>query len=209
MLDNLGRTDKWLTLCPKNGVSEEYMATGQSIQRHMYVTKAQAELSSLAQRGVVMSGNAFSSVLMIKGDLSSDERDGNALMDGKDGQALRKALVALGYAPEDWAALSILFEDGYTTLPSALVREAIASLAPATVLILDNQAASVLRDTYGEELAHIEEFEVAMLEPGLIAQVLGMRFLNLGGFAAALQDPQRKQWVWACLKRVPPLGEPY
>ena len=33
--------------------------------------------------------------------------------------------------------------------------------------------------------------------------------LNLGGFAAALGNPRQKQVMWARLKQVPPLAEPY
>jgi hypothetical protein len=48
-----------------------------------------------------------------------------------------------------------------------------------------------------------------MLVPGAVAQVCGMRVLNLGGFAEALGDAHEKQVMWARLKRVPPLGEPF
>ena len=43
----------------------------------------------------------------------------------------------------------------------------------------------------------------------MVAHVCGMRFLNLGGFAAALGNPRQKQVMWARLKQVPPLAEPY
>ena len=53
----------------------------------------------------------------------------------------------------------------------------------------------------------IEQFEVAMLQPGLVAHVLGRRVLALGGFEAALGDAgASKQRVWAYLKQLPPLG---
>ena len=48
-----------------------------------------------------------------------------------------------------------------------------------------------------------------MLEAGLVVDVLGMRVLNLGGFAAALGEEAQKQLMWARLKQLPPLGEPY
>ena len=48
-----------------------------------------------------------------------------------------------------------------------------------------------------------------MLAPGEVADVLGMRVLALGGFAAALADRDAKQVMWRRLKSVPPLGEPY
>jgi hypothetical protein len=42
-----------------------------------------------------------------------------------------------------------------------------------------------------------------------VAPILGMRVMNLGGFSAALSDPRKKQLMWARLKQLPPLGEPY
>ena len=45
--------------------------------------------------------------------------------------------------------------------------------------------------------------------PGVLARILGMRVLNLGGFEASLNDPKAKQLMWARLKLLPPLGEPY
>ena len=48
-----------------------------------------------------------------------------------------------------------------------------------------------------------------MLAPGCVVDLLGMRALNLGGFAAALADPRDKQVMWARLKKIPPLGEPF
>jgi hypothetical protein len=36
-----------------------------------------------------------------------------------------------------------------------------------------------------------------------------MRMLNLDGFEDALGDQRQKQLMWARLKQIPPLGEPY
>ncbi len=55
----------------------------------------------------------------------------------------------------------------------------------------------------------MRDLSEAMLDEGVVAVVLGMRFLNLGDFAAALADPKQKQVMWARLKQVPPQGEPY
>ena len=60
-----------------------------------------------------------------------------------------------------------------------------------------------------EKLASLERLEEAMLVPGTVAHVCGMRVLNLGGFEAALADAREKQVMWARLKKIPPLGEPF
>ena len=177
------------------------MEAGRSVRRELYVSKAQEELGSLAERGVITAGNAFSSVLFVKGELSEDERAGARPLSGADGKALRAALSALGYAPEDWCAGSPIGPE--------LFREAIAALDPATLVACDEAAAQSVREAYAEQLSQLSDFDEALLTPGKVSRVLGMRVMNLGGFAAALSDAHQKQVMWARLKRLPPLGAPY
>ena len=154
------------------------MEAGRSVRRELYVSKAQEELGSLAERGVITAGNAFSSVLFVKGELSEDERAGARTRDG--------------------------FPIG-----SELFREAIAALDPATLVACDEAAAQSVREAYAEQLSQLSDFDEALLTPGKVSRVLGMRVMNLGGFAAALSDAHQKQVMWARLKRLPPLGAPY
>lgn len=185
------------------------MPQSQELSSRIVVDKARVELEALAQRGVVMAGNAFASYLILKGECTSDELSGQGrLLAGSDGKALRASLAALGYAPEDWVGLSSLADDG-TALAPDLLRLAITTLDPATIVAEDAAAAQALRETYAEELSQEEQFEVAMLQPGYVAQVLGMRVMNLGGFEQALADAHKKQIMWSYLKLLPPLGEPY
>lgn len=167
--------------------------------------KAKAELGDLTQAGVVLAGNAFSHVLLVKGEA---EVQGSALLCAADGEALRAALSALGYAPEDWAGLSTRDADGAALSPDTL-RLAVTTLDPSTLVALDDQAAAALREAYADELIELENLEAATLMPGVLARILGMRVLNLGGFEASLNDPKAKQLMWARLKLLPPLGEPY
>lgn len=184
------------------------MADEGQLRAEACVRKAQAELAGLAGRGLVMAGNAFSSVLFAKGDLSEAEREGASLLSGPDGKALRASLAALGYPPEDWCALSTVLADGGAA-PSGLLREAVCALDPATLVACDETAAQALRETYADELAGLEDMHEAMLEPGVVAHVLGMRVMDLGGFEAALGNARQKQVMWARLKLLRPLGEPY
>lgn len=155
-----------------------------------------------------MGGNAFSSILFLKGEPSDDELNGAPLLAGPDGTALRSALGALGYAPEDWCVMLTVAEDG-SALGPELLREAICTLDPATLVACDEAAAQALRETYADELVTLDDFDAAMLVPGKLVRVLGMRVMALGGFAAALSDAHEKQVMWARLKQLPPLGEPY
>ena len=163
-----------------------------------YVRKARAELSALAEEGVRATGNAFSPLLFAKGRPNEVERAGKEPLSGADGKALRAAALALGYAPEHWAALALWGADG-TALDGARARRAVAVLDPATLVACDDQAALVLEDALGCE----------PLVPGQVTEVLGMRVLALGGFEDALADQRAKQVMWARLKLVPPLGAPY
>lgn len=184
------------------------MGPGRAERRDRYVAKAKAEIDALVARGMVMAGNAFSQVLLLKGEPNEVERAGGALLGGADGAALHAALRALGYAPEDWIALAS-WDEGGRQLEAAPLREALCVLDPATVVACDDAAASVLREAYADDLASLERFEEAMLADGEVAQVAGMRMMALGGFEAALADAHEKQVMWRRLKQLPPLGEPY
>lgn len=180
---------------------------------------AEQELKGLEARGVRMAGNAFSPVVLIKGELNDAERSGEPLLSGADGTALRAALGAIGWEPQDLCVLAAVAGSGDEAvagglmagepLPVDLFREALEALDPEAVILLDDAAADLLRETYADALAIVEDFDTAMLKPGLIAPVLGRRVLALDGFEAALSQPAEKQRMWAYLKQMPPLGAPY
>ena len=170
------------------------MASEREQRRQAYVEKTRSEVASLVECGVRMGGNAFSPVLLAKGELTPEEAAGAKPFSGPDGAALKASLKALGYAPEDWETLVAVDAAGAPLAPD-LMRLAVATLDPATLICCDETATQVVRDAYAEA--------------GMVAYVCGMRFLNLGGFAAALGDPRQKQVMWARLKQVPPLAEPY
>lgn len=187
------------------------MASERELRARAYRAKAEAELASLADRGVVAGGNAFSSVLLVKGELTADEAAGGAPFGGADGKALRASLSRLGYAPEDWATLLTCADDLKTPLAPDLLREAVVALDPATAILCDEAAARAFREAYADELCALADFCQATLSPGHVADVLGMRVMSLGGFADALDsgDSARKQTAWRYLKELPPLAEPF
>ena len=184
------------------------MASERDARRRAYLDKAAAETDSLAARGVRMGGNAFSAVLLVKGELSEAEKGGEPPLSGADGKALRASLDRLGYAPEDWEWLLTVDGEG-EPLDADLLREAVCALDPPTLVCCDEAAANLLREAYADDLAALDSLEEAMLVPGTVAHVCGMRVLNLGGFEAALADAREKQVMWARLKKIPPLGEPF
>lgn len=165
-----------------------------------FVEKAKEEIGHLEGGGLIMVGNAFSSVIILKGQRGEAEREDGALLSGKDGEALRAALAKLGYAPEDWCALACWRSDGGFLAPAQL-RLALATLDPATVIATDDAAARLVCDAYADESCSLE-----LGRPGVVC---GMRVLALGGFEDALGSMRSKQVMWARLKRIPPLGDPY
>lgn len=195
------------------------MAITTQERKEALAAAAEQELRGLEARGVRMAGNAFSPVVLVKGELNDAERSGEPLLSGADGTALRAALGAIGWEPQDLCVLAAVagsgdaaVADGLTAgepLPVDLFREALEALDPEAVILLDDAAAGLLRETYADALAIIEDFDTAMLKPGLIAPVLGRRVLALDGFEAALSQPAEKQRMWAYLKQMPPLGAPY
>lgn len=195
-----------------------HMGISSADRKEALARAAEQELGSLEARGVRMVGNAFSPVVLVKGELDKSERQGGELLAGADGTALRAALGAIGYAPEDFCAMASVAGSADEAqrvvgegepLPSDLFREALEALDPEAVILLDDAAADAMRDAYADALVAIEDFDTAMLKPGLVAHVLGRRVLALDGFEAALSDAREKQRMWAYLKQIPPAGAPY
>ena len=170
--------------------------------------KAEAEVRSLEARGVRMAGCAFPAILFVKGIPNAAEAAGESPLSGADGEALFKAISALGYAPEDWAAVLTVLADGSPVF-AGLLRETVNALSPLTLVATDDAARRVLCEAFADDLTTLADLNEALLEPGVIARVAGLRVMSLGGFEAALGDPAAKQLMWARLKRLPPLGEPY
>lgn len=175
------------------------------------------ELGSLESRGLRAVGNGFSPVLLVKGELNAAEEAGGELLAGTDGKALRSALSAVGFAPEDFCGMAAVYGEGQdpsagapgSPLSVAFFREAVEAFDPEAVILLDDAATALMREAYADALAAIEDFDTAMLMPGLVAPVLGRRVLALDGFEAALSDRAAKQRMWAYLKQVHPAGAPY
>lgn len=178
------------------------MAIDRNKRVQAYANKMRAETEELEALGVTMIGNAFSPILLAKGEPGPVEQGGGALFGGADGKALRAALLKLGYAPEDWMGID-------ANVSPELFRRAVVTLDPATLVLCDNKSAEVARDAFADDLCTLLDIDDAMLTPGRVVRVAGMRVLNLGGFEAALASDHQKQVVWAYLKQIPPLTDPY
>ena len=171
--------------------------------REAYLKKAEAELATLQEKGINLYGYAFSNVLIVKAE---NPELGEAVAQEKDVEAVRAALKALGYEPQDWALLTLPLN---FSLSDEDLRLCIGTLDPHTIICVDDFSAIYLRECYVSELVMIDDLRVAMLEPLYPALIMGMRILNLGNFAEALEDAEQKQECWAALKWLRPYAEPY
>ena len=157
----------------------ERMPTSQSQKKEAIAQATEQELASLAGRGVRIAGNACSPIVR------------RALPARQSLAGVGDGAVAVG-----------------ETLPCELFREALEALDPEAVLLLDNNAADAMRETYADMLVAIDDFDTAMLKPGLVAHVQGRRVLALDGFEAALTDKAAKQRMWAYIKQLTPAAAP-
>ena len=131
------------------------MASEREARRRAYLDKTAAETDGLAARGAIFGGNAFSEVLLVKGELSEAEKGGEPPLSGADGKALRASLDRLGYAPEDWEWALTVDADG-EPLDASLLRETVCALDPATLVCCDEAAANLAREAYADELALLD-----------------------------------------------------
>ena len=180
-------------------------ATRRLTAQEMAAATMRSRVEDLAQEGARMAGNAFAPVLFVQGVFGAPHEE---LLAGRVGTALRASLERLGYDPEDWCVISVLQDDG-SPLRSDVLRLGVTTLDPNTVIAIDEKAAESLREAFAAEFAELPEINQALFVPGSLVRVRGMRMLNLGNFAEALNDDHEKQVAWARLKLVPKLGSPY
>lgn len=175
------------------------MPSERFMRKEAYMAKTTHEFGDFAAQGVCMAGNAFASVLLVKGQEDFEEAELSAL---------KASLEHLGYAPEAWATLLTTTKTGDPINPQ-LVRQAISAFSPDTVLMVNDAAVTSVREAYADELGQLTTDAEKNFSPRVLVRVCGMRMVNLDNFAGALEDPRQKQLRWAAIKQVPPLGEPY
>ena len=173
--------------------------------REAAVAATRTRVGELANKGVTMAGNAFAPVVFVQGAFDSPD---NELLAGRVGTALRASLERLGYDPQDWCAISALNDAGEPVSPQ-LLELTVVSLDPDTIIAIDDLAAGALREAFAQDFASLSDLSQAMFVPGTLTRIRGMRVLNLGNFAQALNDDHEKQVAWARLKMVPKLASPY
>lgn len=173
--------------------------------RTLFEAKVRAELAlaDAAAPGsdtVRWSGEVLASVAAVKGRPGPAEASGGAALSGADGDALIRALEALGWAPP--VAFATLSRPADGIDESALterLRLQIEAVDPRVVIALDEVAAADLSTAFG----------IRSLDVGEAVMASGRRFVAVGGLEAALGDERTKRMVWRQLKNAAPDGPVY
>lgn len=170
--------------------------------RALYEAKVRAELAEADQLlpgadRVAWSGAVLADVVVVKGLDGPAEASGGEALSGADGEALAKALHALGW-PQ-----GVSFHTVSRPIPGcdegAVVRRLrlqIEAVDPALLIALDAQAADDVARAFG----------VKRPKFGEALTVNGRRFVAVDGFEDSLVDESHKRRVWKHLQAARPDG---
>lgn len=161
---------------------------------------AAADSAAPGSDRVASRGSLFAGVMLVKGLPGPAEASGGAAMSGADGEALGKALEALGWSETDaFFTLSRPHPDIDTVRRAERLRLQTEAIDPQVVVALDADAAA--------DLAHA--FGLPELKSGRVLVARGRRLLAVDGFEASLGDERGKRRVWSQLKHAVPDGPVY
>lgn len=176
--------------------------------------RVSGECARIEELGFSSSGSAFAQVLFLKGNLSAEERTGAVLLSGVEGDALRAALKRLGYADEDWAALSTQKCPGSHNADSLEQQHAIAAWQEAdpselawAIEVVDPQTVVTVDTAAETALAAAWQHQAGWLGGHTVQRHMGRRVLALGDFADALKSTDTKRIMWDRLRHIAPERE--
>lgn len=168
--------------------------------RGIYRGKTAAELVAADKMApgsdaIACSGDLFAEVFVAKGEPGPAEASGGAALSGPDGEAVRKALAALGFDPASVFATIVRPEAGIDEpLLRARLHFQVEAIDPWLVLALDAVAAA--------DLAAV--FDLGRLPFGKRVANSGRQFVAVDGLEAALVDVRAKRRVWGQLQACEP-----
>jgi hypothetical protein len=161
----------------------------------LYRDKARAELADVfgAHCAVTWHGDVLAEVLLVKGEPGPEDVGAGFALAGADGEAITKALDALGADGSRFALCSRAFDAPESGRYQAL-RRAVEAVDPSTVIALDGEAAADLATALGIEA----------IVYGTPITVDGRTVLAVDGFERSLGDETRKRAVWTQLRALSP-----
>jgi hypothetical protein len=173
--------------------------------RALFEARARAELTAAdalapGSDAVPWGGALFAEVAAVKGLAGPAEATGREALCGADGEALSKALEALGWDGSAVFRTLSRPEPGISAEQrAARLRLQIEAVDPKLVLALDAEAAEDVALAFG----------IAKPAFGADVRVLGRRIVAVDGLEASLADPARKKRVWRQLQAAKPDGPAY
>lgn len=136
---------------------------------------------------MLIDGNPYASIVVVKQLLDKDRCTSDTFLRKDDGEALRKACVALGFAPNDFCGISTAL----CKSPQENLRLSLTALDPLYVILCDEQAQA----DYEAEFLDNRNLKIGCLEHLPMHMVLA-----LGNYSKALKSPDTKQAAWRALK---------
>ncbi|MFR3451878.1 MAG: hypothetical protein ACLTSX_10380 [Collinsella sp.] len=176
---------------------------------------------ALKRAGVRMAGNAFSPGRACQRRAQRCRAAGRSeLLSGADGTALRAALGAIGWEPQDLCVLAAVAGSGDEAVAGGL------TAGEPLPVDLFRRGARGARSRGGHPVwtmwppifcarpmptpSRSSETSIPPCSSlGSLRRFLAAVCSALDGFEAALSQPAEKQRMWAYLKQMPPLGAPY
>lgn len=166
----------------------------------LYEAKALAELAAAdalvpGSDSVAWRGALLADVAVVKGLAGPAEAAGGRALEGRDGEAVDKALEALGHnSGLTFYTLSRPVPDAARQDRADRIRLQLEAVGAELVICLDSEAA--------EDVA--AAFDVPSIAFGVVHAVLGRRVVAVDGLEASLDDARRKARVWRQLKSAEP-----
>jgi len=173
--------------------------------RKLYDARARAELEAAdllcpGSDAVAWRGAPVAGIVAVKGLPGPAEASGGAAMSGADGDALSRALEALGWAADEVFFVVSRAEPGSDpACCAARMRAVIEATDPRVVVALDRVAAQDVGAALG----------VALTGSDTPVTCNGRGVVALDDFEATLGDEKRKRHAWEQLKAARPPGPVY
>jgi hypothetical protein len=146
------------------------------------------------------SGDAFASLMALKGRPGEAERKGNVPFSGADGLALDKAFGTLGWGfgskdTRTWFGVLLAPKNQSQLTPDEL-RLLCEIVDPLVIVTLDEDARIALSGAF----ASTNDDSLVDFVSGGQCEVFGRRFVSVEDFEDSLADADSKQKAWAQLK---------
>ena len=136
-----------------------------------------------------LAGDDFAIVVAI----CSEELPGSTpMVERSDIEALRKALEAMGYLPDSLALIDLAARQ----LSPGELRILVEQIDPVAIVALDSPSSAALYASFGSAVRDCVDIREG------VKVLMGRKVVSIDGFAASLEDPERKREAWQRLREL-------